>query len=402
MRSQAVGSKGGSERWLMLALIWFIYFCFGLVTASLAPLVTPIIADLALSDKQMGLVLGTWQLIYIGTAYPLGNLVDRLGVHRSVTAGVIIMGVSLAARAAATGFYTLFIAVALFGIGGPIISAGAPKLVSLWFRGRERGLASGIYSTAPVAGNTAALAIGGSLIIPLTGTWRGIGVVYGVVLLVALAAWLMLAKKPPAEGVPASRVGELDEPVRSPSRPDDIHSSSGWGTFKQLLAIRNVQLVMLLAVVTLLTTHGLNSWLPTYLHERSMTLAEAGLWSAGATAAGIAGGLLIPGLTGSGTRSRVLAAVLAFVGASLTGLVFLNGWGLILSVLLYGFIVRAIMPLAHVVLMETPGVGSRRMGAATGMYFTFGEVGGFAGPFLLGVAREATGSLAFGISSRGL
>ena len=48
--------------------------------------------------------------------------------------------------------------------------------------------------------------------------------------------------------------------------------------------------------------------------------------------------------------------------------------------------------------METPGVGARRMGAAGGIFFAAAEIGGFGGPFLLGILRDSTGSLFFGVS----
>ena len=46
-------------RWVMLALAWFLYFAFGAVMSSLAPLVTPILADLNISFSQMGIILGS-------------------------------------------------------------------------------------------------------------------------------------------------------------------------------------------------------------------------------------------------------------------------------------------------------------------------------------------------------
>lgn len=66
-------------RWWMLGGVWLIYFCFGLTTMSMAPLVVPIVADLDMSYAEMGMVLGGWQLVYIATAAPCGAVVDRWG-----------------------------------------------------------------------------------------------------------------------------------------------------------------------------------------------------------------------------------------------------------------------------------------------------------------------------------
>ena len=51
----------------MRALAALSYGCFGLAVGSLPPLVDPI-TGLEMTSGQMGLVLGTWQLVFIGTA----------------------------------------------------------------------------------------------------------------------------------------------------------------------------------------------------------------------------------------------------------------------------------------------------------------------------------------------
>jgi cyanate permease len=70
-------STASSYRWVMLALIWVIYFDFGMILASIPPLVTPIATDLGLTPSQIGFVLGTFQMVYIPLAIPAGILIDR-------------------------------------------------------------------------------------------------------------------------------------------------------------------------------------------------------------------------------------------------------------------------------------------------------------------------------------
>jgi MFS-type transporter involved in bile tolerance (Atg22 family) len=55
------------------------------------------------------------------------------------------------------------------------------------------------------------------------------------------------------------------------------------------------------------------------------------------------------------------------------------------------------MPVIMLILMDAPQVGPERMGAAGGLYFTAGEVGGVLGPLLLGVAADLTGSFREGL-----
>jgi len=139
-------------RWLLLSGVWFLYAIFGLVATSLSPLVLLIESDLNLTHAQMGSIMGAWQLVYIFSAIPCGILLDRLGPRAALTIGVLLIGASVFARGYAASFTELLLAVMLFGLGGPIISAGAPKVVTEWFKGSSRGLAMGIYMTGPAIG----------------------------------------------------------------------------------------------------------------------------------------------------------------------------------------------------------------------------------------------------------
>ena len=257
---------------LCWGLVWLLYASFGITSGTIAPLVDPIIDDLGMTYSQMGLVLGAWQLVYIVTAYPLGALIDKLGVRRSLGIGIFIVWLSLVLRGVATDFPTLFLAVALFGVGGPIISIGAPKVVSLWFQGNQRGLAAGIYTTGPVSGAAIALATAASVVMPLTGTWRGISLVYGGVVLVVMLLWWVFAR-------------DIESPPVSAGRREEA-SVSLLETLRALLRIRNVQVIVVLAVATFLLNHGLNNWLPTLLQEKDMTLSQAGFWTAVSTLGG--------------------------------------------------------------------------------------------------------------------
>ena len=67
----------GWYRWVILATLWLLYFSLGLVSRSIAPLVTPILRDLNMSYAQMGFILGSWQLTYILVALIAGTIIDK-------------------------------------------------------------------------------------------------------------------------------------------------------------------------------------------------------------------------------------------------------------------------------------------------------------------------------------
>ena len=371
-------------RWLMLALLCAIYFSFGLTVGSIPPLVGPILEDLEISHSQMGLVLGAWQLVYIGTASPLGTLVDRLGIRWSLGMGILLVWLSLVLRGLAVDFYTLFGAVALFGTGGPIISIGTPKVVSLWFEGNQRGIATGIYTTSAVGGMSFALATAANWVMPLTESWRGISLVYGAIVLVTMLIWWAFARE---AALPASETS-------GPSASQDLPKRGG---LSEILRLRNVRIALVLALAIWLVNHGLQNWLPTLLQERGMSLSQAGSWTAVSTAVGAIGLLIVPGLARQGLRALAIGLLLVVSGVTTAGLVFLKGPSLIGALLVSSLARSPTGPLLILILMDTPGVGALRIGAAGGVFYAFAEVGGFGGPFLLGFMRDATDSLKSGV-----
>ena len=128
-----------------------------------------------------------------------------------------------------------------------------------------------------------------------------------------------------------------------------------------------------------------------------MTLSQAGSWTAVSTAVGVLGVLVIPPLARRGSRALTMGLLLVVAASTTVGLAYLSGPSLI-GVLMMSNIVRGpMMPIATLILMETPGIGPRRMGAAAGLFFAAAEIGGFGGPFLMGFLRDATGSLVMGV-----
>ena len=382
MSSFTVNSSNPNKKRRMLALIWLVYACFGITVGSFPPLVSFISKDLDLSSTEMGLVLGAWQLVYIFTASPIGTLIDKHGVRKSVTIGMLIILVSLVLRTFAFDFLTLFITVGLFGIGGPIISIGAPKVVSEWFDGKERGFAAGVYTTAPLAGVAIAIATAASVVEPLTGSWRGIALVYGSIISLVLVLWFFASIDPP------NTTKNIDN--RNPSQQSRL---------SDLLKIRNVQIVLLLALVTFLASHGFQNWLPTLLVDDGMKVTTAGNWVSIAIIAGAVSLVLIPLISKNGNRRLIMALMLFASSLSGFGIVTLDGLGQISSVIIWSIARSPMIAVSMLILMDTKGVGKARMGSAAGLFYTVAEVGGFSGPFVLGAIRDITGNLDFGILS---
>ncbi len=186
-------------RWVILFGVWLVYAGFGIVVVALAPLVTPVTSELAISYGAMGLVMGAWPLVYIFSAMPCGSFIDRAGPRLGLMLAAVIMAASGLFRGLADDHYTMFLAVALFGLGGPLVSIGGPKLIALWFDQRQRAMAMGIYITGPAIGGIAALSLTNAVMMPwFDHDWRAVLTFYAGITLATGVVWALINLHPMA------------------------------------------------------------------------------------------------------------------------------------------------------------------------------------------------------------
>ena len=364
-------------RWVMLALLWLLYAFFGIAYRSISPLVTPILEDLNMSYSQMGFVLGSWQLTYIGASTVAGFFIDRWGIRRSLFFGALIIALSVGLRYFAGSFVPFLAMVALFGVGGPMISIGCPKTIALWFHGRDRGTAVGIYSTGPFFGGAMALIATNRAVMPLTGySWRLTFALYGILTLFVACLWWFLARD--------LKTSEASE------------STGMKGVLAMLLGVRAIRIVLVCGLLTFAIIHGLTSWLPRILEDQGFSPTLAGYASSVPLLAGIPSLLILPRFIPPQRRGLSLAVMAVLSASSVWLILCLTGLLMYVGLIVYGIAACTLVPLLTLILMETPEVGAQHMGSAGGLFFCVSEIGGFMGPFLLGALVDWTGGFLAG------
>ena len=376
--SSGAAAPAGPWRWAMLGGVSMIYYAFGLTMASMAPLVHAVSRDLGMDNAEMGLVLGAWALVYIFTAVPCGALLDRIGPRRGLLIATTVIAVSQVMRGAAEGPATLFLAVAVFGLGGPLVSTGAPKVISQWFSGADRGLAIGVYFTGNTLGVITALTLTNSVMVPLMdGDWRLALYVYAAVTFLAGIAWFVLA------GHKLSRAMERHEAA--------TRTGTSLEGFLALVRRPTVQIIIVMSVGILFYNHSMNNWLPEILRTGGMSAAEAGYWAAIPVMVGIAAALTIPRLATPEKRFPILAVLICCAGAA-TLLIAHGGTGATTAGLILSGLARGTLSsIAVLTLMDSEGGRSGNVGQASGLYFSAGEIGGMLGPMTVGLVSTLTG-----------
>lgn len=371
-------AAAGTSRWWLLAALWLLYTAFGLTAGALAPLVALIETELSISHAAMGTIMGGWQLTYIFAAMPGGVMLDRLGGFRALFIGGLVIALSALGRALASDYWSLLAAVALFGIGGPVISSGAPKVVSQWFTGRDRGLAMGIYMTGPAIGGVVSLTLTHSVLLPFfDGNWRAVMWLWAGFATAAAFIWLLVA----------GRIGlrAHEQVVAARRAPQSL-------VMRELASSRSVQVVLLMGLGVFAFNHGLNNWLPELLRSHGLSLVAASNWAALPTIIGVAGSLLIPRLATPERRFRILLVLCSAALLASLLLQVVSGPLLVAGLVVQGIARSALTTVLVLTLLELRGVGETRAGTASGMFFSVAEIGGVLGPVGLGVLYDATGN----------
>jgi MFS transporter, CP family, cyanate transporter len=370
------GTERHPYRWVIFGAMCGVYFAFGVVLLAIPPMVTEVRTELGISRSVLGFALGAWALMYIVTAPPAGRIIDRIGLHRSLAVGSLLIAVSASVQAAAQGVVMLWIAIAIIGIGGPLVSLSAPKLVAVWFSDRsERPLAVGLFTSAPALGGVFALLLTNTVLLPLLGSWRSVLMFEAALNLLAVSVWVVVSGRAPSEPVDT-------DAVLAPTPP-------GVGTARVLLSSAAVRLAMVLGIGSFFITQGLSAWLPSILEEHSgLSVRVASLWAAASLAVGILARLVIPGLARPERRSAVLYAVMFAIGAAMVLMAVGPAGTHPVAALVMGLRL-ALSSLVIVVLMEADAVTAANAGLAYGLWFSAVEVGGALGPPVVGAFGDS-------------
>ncbi len=273
----------------------------------------------------------------------------------------------------------------VFGLGGPIISAGAPKVVAQLFTGAQRGLAMGIYMTGPAVGGVVSLTLTHSLLLPaFDGSWRRVMALWPLVSCGGALFWLLVAT--------LNRVDKQQQAATEPYVPQ-------LQIMRELAAAPAVRVVLMMSVGVFLFNHSLNNWLPELLRSGGMTTLEAGYWAALPTVIGIAGSLLIPRLATPSRRFHILIVLCLLAATASILLQSADPVPLSAGLLLQGIARSSLTTVLVLSLVELPGIGDRRAGAASGMFFSAAEIGGVLGPISLGLIYDFSGHFHLALAS---
>ena len=372
MQPQSKNSK--NQNWYIIFGVWLIYFCFGFTVSSIAPIVPYITNDLDISYKQMGLILGAWQFTYIFFALPAGFIIDKYGLKLSIFIAAMIITLSLISRGFSNNFYHMWLAVALFGIGGPLISVGAPKASSLWSSQKNRAISMGILVTGPLFGGITSLSFMNSIFMSLLdNNWKTVYFFYSLVPFISGCIWLIICNK---------------YKIFYKNNIFDLDIKKSISEFNLIITKKRFLIILILGTSSMFLIHGISGWLPKIISSKGININFSSFLASIPIFIGIISALIIPRFSNNKTRIIILLmlflnAILAlFLLQSLTLHIFIFG------LILLGISTGSLLSLLLNHLSETKDISYNNMGIAGGLFFAIIEIGGVLGPFSIGIIYD--------------
>ncbi len=278
-----------------------------------------ILASLALSDAEGGLLQSAFILSYALVSPLAGWLGDRWARLRLAAAGVLVWSAATVASGLAPSYAALLFARAVIGVGEASYAVVTPSLLSDLYPPERRARVFAIFYAAIPAGTALGYALGGT--IGSAFGWRTAFFAAGIPG-AALALTLLCLAEP--------KRGASDAVGAGPATPLALGAS-----LRALCARPSYLYNTAAQVLYTFAMGGLATWMPTYyVRERGLSLGTA------STTFGLL--LLIGGFAGTILGGQLTDRL----GARLRGVQFaISGWGLALSLLFTAGAVLAPAPL---------------------------------------------------------
>lgn len=248
-------------RWWIVAMIFIASVLNYIDRQTLSILAPTIQRDLQLTDEDYAGVLNGFLIAYTIAYLFSGRIVDRLGVR----AGLALFVGWWSIANILTGFSKSVVSLGVFrlllGLGEAGNWTAAPKAVAEWFPARERGLAIGVYTLGGTIGATLAPV----LIVALASwhSWQAAFVVTGLAGLAWLLPWLWLYRRPDEH----PRVTAAERVLIGRGEGDSADTGESWGRWWQLLARREVWLLIFGRMLTDPVWYFFQFWFAKYLYD---------------------------------------------------------------------------------------------------------------------------------------
>ncbi|MCE0800089.1 putative 2-ketogluconate transporter [Buttiauxella gaviniae ATCC 51604] len=344
-------------------------------------------ADLGITSQMAGLTSGIFFIGYLFLQIPGGRAAVNGSGKRFIAWSLVAWAIVSVATGFVTNHYQVLVLRFVLGVAEGGMLPVVLTMISNWFPDREIGRANAfVMMFAPIGGMVTA-PISGAIIQSLD--WRWLFIIEGLLSIVVLAVWWWLISDRPQEArwLPAAEreylLAEFERDRQARSLKQPVSNAPLRDVF------RNSSLMKLVALNFFYQTgdYGYTLWLPTILKNLTgANMAGVGLLAIVPFVATIIGIYVISMLSDKTGKRRlwVMISLLCFAAALLASVVLRhNIIAAYIALVVCGFFLKA----ATSPFWSIPGrIASPEVaGGARGVINGLGNLGGFCGPWLVGM-----------------
>ncbi|GAA0492617.1 MULTISPECIES: MFS transporter [Tatumella] len=343
--------------------------------------------DLAMSSQMAGVVSGIFFIGYLFLQVPGGHIAVRGSGKRFIAYSLIAWAVVSVATGFVTNHYQLLILRFILGISEGGMLPVVLTMVSNWFPEKELGRANAfVMMFAPLGGMVTA-PVSGAIIAILD--WRWLFIIEGLLSVVVLVFWWFMISDRPGEArwLPAAeREYLLRELAREQAERRKLNPVSN-APLKEVFRNKGLMKLVVLNFFYQTGDYGYTLWLPTIIKN----LTGASIGNVGmltvlpfiATLLGIYSISYLSDKTGK-RRQWVMISLFCFAASLLASVILRqNIIAAYIALICCGFFLKA----ATSPFWSIPGriASAEAAGSARGVINGLGNLGGFCGPYLVGL-----------------
>jgi sugar phosphate permease len=344
-------------------------------------------SDLGITSQMAGLTSGIFFIGYLFLQIPGGRAAVNGSGKRFIAWSLIAWAIVSVATGFVTNHYQVLVLRFVLGVAEGGMLPVVLTMISNWFPDKEIGRANAfVMMFAPIGGMVTA-PISGAIIQSLD--WRWLFIIEGLLSIVVLAVWWVLISDRPQEArwLPAAEREYLLAELESDRQARSLKQPVSKAPLRDVF--RNSSLMKLVALNFFYQTgdYGYTLWLPTILKNLTgANMAGVGLLAIVPFVATIIGIYVISTLSDKTGKRRlwVMVSLLCFAAALLASVVLRhNIVAAYIALVVCGFFLKA----ATSPFWSIPGrIASPEVaGGARGVINGLGNLGGFCGPWLVGM-----------------
>jgi len=396
--SPAASRLMSRKRWVIIWLA-FVGLSINYLDRSSLGVALPFMGeDFQLSATQQGLIFAAFFWAYDFCQLAAGWYVDKVGPRKSFSLAAVWWSIFTVATAVSQGFWSLFAARFLLGVGESPAPSSAAKVVAVWFPVRERAFATSIWDSGSRVGAVIALPLI-TLVVAFT-SWHAVFIIIGVAGLIWAAVWWKTYRNP--EDHPGATAEELayirEGGARSQASDHDDAARLPW---RALFKYRTILSMMFGFFCLNSAIYFFITFFPSYLvKERGFDLLNLGVFGAipglcavafGWSAGYVADRAVQRGAPVSRVRKTAIAGGLIGGSVIMFAAVVPEAW-MALALLSVAYSSLTVAATGIWSLPADVAPSSRHVGSIGGLQNFASNLAGIFTPVLIGVLVDQTGS----------